>query len=36
MIVVQQNLQASSSELTARQGQRVSLQWLKAHMLKLK
>jgi putative spermidine/putrescine transport system ATP-binding protein len=36
MIVVQQNLQASSSALTAQQGQRVSLQWLKAHMLKLK
>jgi ABC-type Fe3+/spermidine/putrescine transport system ATPase subunit len=36
MIVVQQNLLSSSSELTARQGQRVALQWQRDHMLTLK
>jgi len=36
MIVVQQNLQTSSAELAARQGERVALQWQRDHMLKLK
>ncbi|MBW7885879.1 MAG: ABC transporter ATP-binding protein [Caldilineaceae bacterium] len=36
LTVVQQNLQTTATDVAAHQGQRVRLQWSKAHMLKLR